>query len=256
MVSNNPSPSEKEEAIKVLEDLIPADQWEAYAPVMRRAEEMGLRFAMGGGLAYSLYGGHPRNTKDLDVFILPPDHEPYLKLMEEAGFNEYTVVPYDRTWSYRGVKDGFIMDLLWGMLNDRAPFDEAWVKRGWEIPFRGVKIRLLPPEELMWTKMYIVHRDRCDWPDILVILGTRGPELDWSHFLERVGADAPLLGSILSFFRWLHPERAAQFPPWIWEKMGLSPWPEVPDPALIQQRADLIRRGGWFPFCGGECEGV
>lgn len=242
------SAKESLEALKVLDELVPLEQWAVYEPVLRRAQEGGLRFAMGGGLAFSLYGGHPRNTKDLDVFILPPDHEPFLELMAQAGFEEYTAVPYDRTWSYRGVKEGFIMDLLWRMLNERASFDEGWVEHGWTLDFRGVPLRLLPPEELIWTKMYIVHRDRCDWPDILVILGSRGPALDWERLIGRVGEDAPLLGAILSFFRWLHPERAAELPPWIWEKMGLCPWKEEPDPARIRQRADLIRKGGWFPF--------
>lgn len=241
-----PTAGERRQAEEVLTELVPDEQWNIYAPVLREARDRGLRFAVGGGLAFSLYSGHRRNTKDMDIFILPPDHQEYLELMARCGFSEYTAVPYDRTWSYRGQKEGYIMDLLWRMLNDRAPFDEEWVRRGWDLQIRGLPLRLLPVEELIWTKLYILHRERCDWPDILILLHVRGPQMDWEHLLGRLGEDAPVLGGLVHLFRWMCPGRAAQLPDWIWERLGLTA-EAVDGPPVDRRRVALINSHDWFP---------
>ncbi|MBE0597103.1 MAG: nucleotidyltransferase family protein [Desulfuromonadales bacterium] len=240
------TPGELRRAESVLESLVPEEQWAVYATVLRQALDLGLRFAVGGGLAYSLYSECQRNTKDLDVFILPDDHQPFLDLMALNGFTEYTAVPYDPTWSYRGHRQDYILDVLWRMLNNRAVFDDAWVSRGWQLNIRGVPVKLIPPEELIWSKLYIIYRERCDWPDILSILHARGAQLDWEHLLARTGDDAPLLGSVLTLFRWLCPGRAATFPHWIWKRLGLSETAPV-GPDVDRSRADLIHGGSWFP---------
>lgn len=256
-IFSDPLPTECElrQAEAALADLVPEAQWEVYAPVLRQARDRGLRFAVGGGLAFSVYAGHRRNTKDLDVFILPPDHEAFLDLMTQARFEEYTVVPYDPTWSYRGHRQGYIMDLLWRMLNDRAPFDEEWFHRGWDLQIRGLPLRLLPPEELIWTKLYILHRERCDWPDILILLHARGAQLDWEHLLGRLGEDAPVLGGLVHLFRWMCPGRAARLPAWIWERLGLTAEP-AEGPEVDRRRVALINSSDWFPKGEGRCESV
>jgi hypothetical protein len=247
--SHPPSLEERTTAESVLEELIPEAQWAAYEPVLEQANAKGLSFAVGGGIAFSLYAGHRRNTKDLDLFVLASQHEPILQLMHNSGFEEYTEFPYDRSWSYRGVRNGFILDILWRMLNDRAPIDESWMTRGWEVETRGVPLRLLPVEELIWTKLYIVHRDRCDWPDILVLLGARGEHLDWKHLLWRVGDDAPLLGSVLSLFRWMCPGKAAGLPSWVWNEVGLAARePNCGLPEVDRERIALIQKGNWYPL--------
>lgn len=240
------SAAERRQAEAALSSLVPEEQWAVYAPVLRGARERGLRFAVGGGLAFSLYSRHPRNTKDMDIFIVEDDHQEFLRLMKEAGFTEYTAVPYDPTWSYRGQRQGYIMDLLWRMLNDRAPFDEIWTARGWDLEIRGVPVKLLPPEELIWTKIYILGRERCDWPDILEIVQARGTTLDWAHLLERLGPDAPLLGAVLSLFRWLCPGRAADLPVWLWPAVGLATENPLGAPPVVPERAALLNGHDWF----------
>ena len=47
---------------------------------------------------------------------------------------------------------------------------------------------MIAPEELLWQKLYILQRDRCDWPDVLNLIYALGPLLDWEHLLEPPGA--------------------------------------------------------------------
>ena len=93
-------------AAAILARLISDDQLLVYGPVLAAAKKAGLRVAVGGGLAFSAYAGYGRNTKDMDLFVVDPDQEKLMAIMAEQGFAEYTDVPYDRTWSYRGSRAG------------------------------------------------------------------------------------------------------------------------------------------------------
>jgi predicted nucleotidyltransferase len=228
-------------------EIIPDEEWKLHSSVIQKAQERGLRFALGGGLAFSAYSHRLRNTKDLDLFILPQEREAVIEVTREAGYADYyEKEPYDRSWIYRAYRDDVLVDVIWENANHRAEIDEAWLTRGPEIEMLGLSIRLLPPEELIWSKLYIIHRERCDWPDLLNILYRTGPKLDWEHLLKRVGRDAPLLGGLMSVFGWLCPQRAREVPEWVWERMGVA-FPEPgPDCAEDRYRVELIDSRDWF----------
>jgi hypothetical protein len=110
----------------------------------------------------------------------------------------------------------------------------------------GQEFRVIPAEELMWSKLYVLQRDRCDWPDIINLLYSAGPGLDWDHLLSRVADDRPLLQGVLSVFSWVCPERAALIPRRIWSSMDLvSPRP-VSDSGGWQERKNLLDTRPWL----------
>jgi hypothetical protein len=231
----------------ILADLIPHDQLAVYGQLLQASAKAGLRVAIGGGLALSAYSGYVRNTKDMDLYVVEPDQKKLMKIMADQGFAEYNEVEYDPTWSYRGSRRGFVVDLLWRMLNGRGNVDDVWTSRGWELKVRGVPLRLIPPEELVWSKLYILRRERADWPDILNIIYAQGPEMDWDRLLSRVGDDLPVLTSLMSLFCWMCPGRAATFPRSLWGKLGMDLRPPEHDGPLIDRsRTTLFRADDWF----------
>jgi hypothetical protein len=92
------------------------------------------------------------------------------------------------------------VDLIWGLLNPRLPVEQDWVSRGPEIRRDGVRLKLIPVEELIRSKLFILNRTRCDWPDLLTLIFACGPGLDWQHLLRRLGENAPVLGAVLVLF--------------------------------------------------------
>lgn len=226
-------------------DLIPPEQWAVYAGVITEAAKRNIPVAVGGGLAVSAYSACVRNTKDMDLYVLEKDSRTMIELTGELGFQEYTAYPYDPTWSYRSCRDGYIVDFLWRMLNGRASVDETWVTRGWELQVRGVSFRLLPVEELIWSKLYIMRRDRADWPDILSLLYARGEELDWERLLANLDEDGPVLGSVVNLLRWLCPGRVCRFPDAVWAPMGLLP-PSRSAMEIDRRRVDLLKSAHLF----------
>lgn len=235
-----------EKAAQVLTGLIPPEQWTVYAGFITETARRRIPFAVGGGLAVSAYSDCLRNTKDMDVFILEKDSQEVVELSRELGFEEYTEVPYDRTWSYRCSRDGYIIDFLWRMLNGRSSVHETWLTLGWNLLVRGVPVRLLPVEELIWSKLYILRIDRADWPDILGLLYARGADLDWERLLTNLGEDRLVLGGVVNLLRWLCPGRACRFPESIWAPMGLVP-PSSGGPEVDQDRVALFKYGHIFP---------
>lgn len=227
-------------ASEIFTNLVPPEQWMVYAGFMAEAAKRNIPFAVGGGLAISAYTGCVRNTKDLDLFILERDSQEAIQITRELGLAEYLEVPYDPTWSYRSSREGYILDFLWRMLNGRSSVTPRWLSEGWELTVRGVNFRLLPVEELIWSKLYIVRRDRSDWPDLLSLLYRHGAQLDWEHLFDCLEADALVLGGVVNLFRWLCPGVACRFPEFVWSRLGLTP-PEPDDRKIDRNRVALFK---------------
>lgn len=240
-------PSKVHKASKDWSELVSEQEWSYCREILSEAKRRGISFAVGGGLAFSVYADRIRNTKDVDIFILPKDRDAMIEITATLGFADYyEQLPYERHWLYRAHRNGVIVDLMWRMANDRAEVDEGWLKGGLTVSIHGDDMPLLPREELIWSKLYVLQRDRSDWPDILNILLIEAASLDWQRLLEKVGDDARLLGGIILVFSWLCPEKAASLPKWIWERMGIGPLPLDPERDVECRRTRLLDTRDWF----------
>lgn len=227
-----------------LSELIPPEDWRPYQAFIAAATERKLRFVVGGGLAFSAYSDRLRDTKDVDFHILQHDLDCFLPLLEEHGFTDYAEVEgYDRSWIYRAHQDNTIIDLIWSLPNHRLRVDEAWFTRGKVVDIHGTKVRLMPAEELVKTKMYVLQRDRSDWPDVLNIVHRHACGIDWDHLLEIVGKDARLLGALLNCYAWLCQGQVDNIPEHVWERTGLIAPPVGP---CIEERAFALDTRDWF----------
>jgi len=265
--------SRSKPAVKVAwAESIPPEQWGVYQDVLQRAQARGIPLAVGGGFAFSHYARRWRNTKDIDLYVTPSDRDAMIEVLQAAGLADYfEVLPYDRNWIYRSYKtvrspgrpdDTIIVDIIWQMANYRAQVDEDWLTRGDVVAIHGWPLRMLPPEELMWTKLYIVQRDRCDWGDLLNILYARGPELEWQRFIERLGDDWRILAALVQLFTWACPGRAMALPKQLWKTLAIAA-PTVDDaaadagglPGVDARHIRLLDSRDWFgptqPPAGG-----
>ena len=228
-----------------LSDFIPDAEWPVYCAVLERASARGLRFAMSGGFTSSFYTAMWRNTKDMDLCVVPGDREAMIEVTREAGLHDlYDEQPYDRRWIYRSTHDGIIVDIIWRLANMQGDVDDAWVSRGPEVTLHDRGVRLVPPEEMIWSKIHIVQRARCDWPDIMNMLYATGAALDWRRLIGRFRGEERLLSSVLLLFSWLAPGQARAFPEWIWERLAI-PRPEG-GPLRDDDRIARLESRPWF----------
>lgn len=229
--------------------LIPTEQWAVYERVLQLASERGLVFALGGGLAFSHYANRWRNTKDIDLYVRPEDKDAMIAVLHDTGLRDYWEVhDYDRNWIYRSHNgEGIIVDIIWQMANYRAQVDDGWLNRGELVCIHGRPLRLLPPEELLWAKLYVLQRERCDWGDLINILYARGPQMNWTHLIARVGEDKRVLAALVGLFTWACPDRARELPVWLWGELGIeSPSFGSVAPDVDEKHIRMLDSRDWF----------
>jgi hypothetical protein len=222
---------------------IAEEHWALYREAIRALRSAGIRFLLGGGFALATYIGRWRNTKDIDFYIMHEDRERAIEALTKAGFKDlYRRRPYDRKWIYRSTRGGVIVDIIWAMANQRAQTDEDWFHNAPSASVRGEPLAIVPMEEFLWCKLYILQRDHCDWTDGFNLLFAVGPHINWARLLKRLDEDWPLLKGLLTVYGWLCPRQAKLLPQSLRKKL------KVPEPRA-QKKRDHIRlldTRGWF----------
>lgn len=225
---------------------ISEDEWIAYRTGMETVRNTGIGFMLGGGFAMAAFTGRWRDTKDIDFYILPSDRDKVVAALTRAGFKDYFEQrPYDRKWIYRSVREEVVIDIIWAMANQRAAVDASWFTRAEELTLRSQKVQVVPLEEFIWAKLYILQRDHCDWTDVFNVVYANGPSIEWDHLMGRLGEDLNLLRGMLSVYAWLCPKKVRELPQDLWSKLGI-PAPAPDDPAPSYDRPRLLDSRGWF----------
>jgi hypothetical protein len=78
-----------------------------------------------------------------------------------------------------------------------------------------VPVHLAPPEEMIWSKSFVMERERFDGADITHILRTSGPAIDWVRLLRRFGPHAAVLLAHLVLFQFVYPDHRHHVPEWV-----------------------------------------
>jgi len=103
---------------------------------------------------------------------------------------------------------------------------------------------VVPIEEFLWCKVYIMQRDHCDWVDVFNVLYATAPRVHWNRLLRRLGEDWPLLRGLLSVYGWLCPARAKKLPETLLKRLRL-PRPKTSGDCK-PDRIRLLDSRRWF----------
>ena len=181
-----------------------------YQQALHRLNDRGIPYLLGGAYAFMEYTGIERYTKDLDLFIKPADCETLLEVLADEGFD--TEITF-RHWLGKALKDEeTVIDIIFGSGNGICLVDDVWFERSVPYRFLDLSVRLIPREEMIWSKGFILERNRFDGADIAHLLRAQSPTLDWDHLLWRFGAHWRLLLSHLILFGFIYPEEKARIP--------------------------------------------
>jgi len=235
-------------ALRVPEDparLALPEHWAVYVRVMRAARRAGVDFAVGGGMAISLHTGMWRPGKDIDLYVVPSAREAMVEITRAAGLADYHAVqPYDREWIYRAHGEGIIVDVIWALANRFGEVDASWLAHSAQARVAGEHFAVLGPVELIWSKLHVLQRDRCDWPDLLNLLHAAGPSLDWDRLVGGLSGDEALLAALLTLFAWVAPGRAAEVPSRVYRRLHVAH--PAPGPSSDSARIDRLDSRPWF----------
>ncbi len=165
---------------------------------------------VGGGYALDHYTGLGRSTKDVDLYVYPHDRDRALQAFSVAGYRVEGVFH----WVGKVYSGEHCVDVICNTTNGIAAVDDAWFAHAAtaEVEALGRAVRLVPAEELIWAKGFLMERERYDGSDVAHLLLARAAELDWPRLLDRFGAQWRVLLSHLILFGFIYPEQRAQVP--------------------------------------------
>lgn len=195
---------------------VPEEQASLFQEVLTVLEEKHLPYAVSGAFALRQHTGICRFTKDLDLFMTAETSKEAFAYLRERGF-ECEIC--DPVWLAKARKDEFFVDLITGMSNGVIFVEDSWIERARPAVVHGVKTRVLAPEELVASKLFVAKRERFDGADIAHIIYGTYKVFDWNRELELVGEDWEILFWSLAFFRYVYPAQTHYVPADVWREL-------------------------------------
>jgi hypothetical protein len=192
------------------------EQVELFRQVLTLLNESGVPYVVSGAFALREHTGICRDTKDLDIFLPPENVRDAMEVLHRNGF-ECAVA--DPVWLAKAHRGDFFVDLITGMSTGTITVDASWVERATPAGLFGVPVRVLGPEELIASKLFVTRRERFDGADIAhVIFGTHG-KLDWDWLMALLGEHWKLLLWHLVLFQYVYPAHSDFIPREIWDDL-------------------------------------
>jgi Uncharacterised nucleotidyltransferase len=176
----------------------------------------GVPFLVGGAFGLESYTGLRRRTKDLDVFVRPHDVEALLEKLSQAGYR--TEIRFSH-WLGKAFMNDHFIDIIFGSGNGVCPVDDLWFTHAESATILGQSVRIVPAEEMIWSKAFIMERERYDGGDIAHLLRARGNTLDWPRLLCRFHGHWRVLFSHLVLFGFVYPAHRLTVPKWLMDEL-------------------------------------
>ncbi|MDX6379916.1 MAG: hypothetical protein QOI57_940, partial [Rubrobacteraceae bacterium] len=156
---------------------------EVYVEALNALSQAGIRYMLGGALALNAYTGIWRDTKDLDLFVPEKTVTPVLETLEDAGFETETMDPL---WLAKAWRGDLFVDVIHATHNGTGLVDETWFENSKEVQVLDRPALVIPAEEMILSKIFVVAKDRCDVDDVLHLIFAPRGDLDWDRLLSKI----------------------------------------------------------------------
>jgi hypothetical protein len=189
---------------------------EVYVRALEALADERVPVLVGGAYAMFHYTGMCRQTKDLDLFLRREDEPRAREVLQEAGFRTEVREPI---WLSKAFWGDLFVDLIHSSGNGVALVDEAWIEHAPWASVLGVPVRLVPPEEMIWSKAYVQERERFDGADVLHLVRSCGRTMDWRRLVARFDSHWQVLLAHLSLYSFSYPHDRDRVPRWVWRTL-------------------------------------
>jgi len=191
------------------------EQEHLFREVLKILNANRVPYAVSGAFALHEHTGIWRDTKDLDVFLAADQVAPVMQTLNEAGFKTQICDP---VWLCKVRQGSYFVDLISGMSNGVIRVDQSWIDRACRSKVLGVPVKVLAPEELIGSKLFVAFRERFDGADIAHVIYAAGNRMDWQRILDSVGEHWGVLLWSLVLFHYVYPGSNV-VPKWVWREL-------------------------------------
>jgi hypothetical protein len=230
-------------------DLLDQQTIDFYLRSLRLLDESGVEYLVGGAYGLAFHAGIVRHTKDLDVFVRPPDRDPVLEMFSRNGYRAELTFPHWLGKAFDPNDETTFVDVIYGSGNGLCAVDDDWFTNAVKGEVLGHPARIVPVEEYIWTKAYICERERFDGADINHLLQARGDRVNWRRLLGRFAGHERVLLAHLLMFEFVYPGERSQVPEWVLDQLVQMTRDDrsksEDDPRLC--RGTCLSRGQYLP---------
>lgn len=145
----------------------------------------------------------------MDIFVARDDLDKVFEVLKAAGFQTELTFSH---WLGKVYYDDLFIDIIFSSGNGLCEVDDLWFEHA--VPGRvfGFPIKFCPPEEMIWSKAFVMERERYDGGDIAHLLLNWAERLDWHRLVSRFGPHWRVLLSHLVLFGYIYPSERHLIP--------------------------------------------
>jgi hypothetical protein len=203
-----------------------------YREAMEVLNRAGVPFLVGGAFAFIHQAGIDKSTKDLDIFARPRDVQRLLEACAEAGYE--TELVFSHWLAKIRSPEGFI-DVIFNSGNGVVAVDDGWFEHAIDGEVLNVPVKIAPAEETLWSKAFVMERERYDGADVAHLIMAHGERMDWERLLVRFGQHWRVLLAHLVLYGFIFPSERSRVPAevmqWLMQRLqGETGSPNGTDP--------------------------
>jgi hypothetical protein len=180
-----------------------------YSDALRGLIAEEVPFLVGGAYAFHRYSGIARLTKDFDIFVRPGDVLRVLEALRRRGYRTEIAFAH---WLAKAWSGEALMDIIFNSGNGDVPVDDEWFAHAPEAEVFGVPVRLSPVEEMIWSKSFVMERERCDAADVAHLIRHCSHTIDWPRLVRRFGSRWRVLLAHLVLVGFIYPGERSHVP--------------------------------------------
>src|SRR3954449_6358725 len=183
-----------------------------YSEVLQLMAKSEIPFLVSGTYALASYTGIDRPTKDVDVFAKAGDALKMLHYFKEHGFGVEIV---DERWLSRITRGELFVDIITNMPTVTTHVTDEWFVNAPTCELFGAKVRLVPPTQFVWSKIFVQDHHRYDGADVAQMIIKKHEDIDWERLLSHMELYWEVLLIALLNFRFIYPSERHAIPRWL-----------------------------------------
>jgi hypothetical protein len=210
-----------------------------YSEVLQLMSRSEIPFLVSGTYALASYTGIDRPTKDVDVFAKAGDALKLLAYFREHGFGVEIV---DERWLGRITRGELFVDVIYNMPTVTTHVTDEWFVNAPKTELFGAKVRLVPPTQFIWSKIFVQDHHRYDGADVAHMILKCHERINWEKLLSHMELYWEVLLIALLNFRFVYPSERDLVPAWLMDEL----LERLGDQADVKGPAKKVCRGRIF----------
>lgn len=189
-----------------------------FTRVLRSLGGSDIPFMVAGTYAFMFHTRSTRPTKDLDIFCRPKDVQKLLKFAKAQGFKTERTYA---SWLGKIYDSENYVDVVFRSSNRRHEVDDGYLRRSMSGIVLGVPTKVVSPEDMLVTKLYVMSRDCFHGHDVYKLIKAL-KLLDWKRIWTVMEKDWQILYAHVLLFDFVFPRERKNIPQWLRKELALK----------------------------------